>query len=695
MSQLDHSVQYIKGIGERRAQALKRLGIHTLRDLLCFFPRSYEDRTKFQPIGELLIGENACVSATVASDAILSRGRQGLDLVRLQAVDDTGKLDIVFFNQAYVRDQLKRGEEFVFYGKVTGTPSRPSMANPLFESAGSEGNLTGRIVPIYRLTSGISQKVMMNAVRSGLDVVHGAPSVGADTESFPDALPDSVREKMRLAQVGFAYENIHFPRDFDALQNAGRTLIFEELFVLATALRLLKGRRVKLPGIELSSVDFSEFYDVLPFRPTNAQFRAIGEAVDDMRSGLPMNRLVQGDVGSGKTLVAAACVWFAWKNGRQSAFMAPTEILAQQHFSTLTALLEPLGMRVGLLTGSMGTKQKRDIKSTIAFGQADLIVGTHALLSDDVQWHNLALVITDEQHRFGVDQRAKLAAKSDNPHILVMSATPIPRTLALMIYGDLDVSVIDELPPGRQKIDTFLVGEETRGRIYDFIRRLVGGGRQIFIVCPMIDENEELSDGTVKSAAEYAALLQTTVFPDLRVGCVHGRLKASEKDRLMSDFVRGDLDILVSTTVIEVGVDVPNAALMVVENAEYFGLSQLHQLRGRVGRGVHKSYCVLFSDSQNETSRARLQVMCETNDGFVISEEDLRLRGPGDFFGARQHGLPEMRIADLCSDMDVLRLAQGEAFLLLDDDPELEKSENAPLLERIVELFDIRRDTFS
>jgi ATP-dependent DNA helicase RecG len=685
MAELTTNVRYIKGIGEQRAKVLSRLGINTLRDLVSYFPRDYEDRRVIRTISAASVGETACIRAMVATAPRLSRVRKGLELVKFRIVDETGAIDVTYFNQKYVKDQLRLGETYIFYGKVGGFPSRKTLSNPIFEREDASGNVTGRIVPIYRLTAGISQKILMNAVFQGL---------AACGDSFPDYLPYDVREKFELAQARFSYENIHFPRDFGALELARRRLIFEELFVLSCALGLLKGRRSGKNGIRFSETDMEEFYFALPFTPMGAQRRAVADAVRDMCSGRPMNRLVQGDVGSGKTLVAAACIWFAWKNGCQSAFMAPTEILADQHFKTLCGFLEPFGLRVGKLTGSMTAKNKRETRDALALGMLDLVVGTHALLSENIEFNRLGLVITDEQHRFGVEQRSTLSAKGENPHVLVMSATPIPRTLALIIYGDLDVSIIDEMPPGRQKVDTYVVGEEIRPRINNFIRRLVSEGRQVFIVCPMIEENEELPQD-LKPAREWAEHLQKRVFPDLKIACIHGKMKSREKDELMAAFVAGEYQILVSTTVIEVGIDVPNAALMIVENAERFGLSQLHQLRGRVGRGRHKSYCILFSSSTDDEARARLNVMCKTSDGFKIAEEDLRLRGPGDFFGSRQHGLPEMRIADLCTDIGILQTAQDAAHQLLREDPELQQPKNAPLLARIRELFEIRGEIFN
>lgn len=678
MAELSDDIRFLKGIGQTRANALAKMGITTLRELICYFPRTYEDRTQTVPISALQSNVPACVHALVATDATLSRVRRGMELVKLRIADDSGSIDLTYFNQSYVREQLKKGKSYVFFGKVTVEGLHKTMLNPLFEAEDAPSSLTGRIVPVYRLTSGISQKMLISAVRRGLDECANV---------LPDALPDSVSEKAQLCKLPFAYENIHFPANFGALELSRRRLIFEELFVLSCALSKMKHSRLKKSGVIISTPALERFYSELPFLLTNAQKRAISDCARDMSSGTAMNRLIQGDVGSGKTIIAAACIWCAHEGGLQSAFMAPTEILANQHFQTFSALLAPLGIKVVKLTGSMAAKQKREALALIREGEADLVVGTHALISDNVEFSRLALVITDEQHRFGVDQRAALIAKGESPHTLVMSATPIPRTLALIIYGDLDVSVIDELPPGRQKVDTFVVSEEMRERINGFMRKQVADGRQVFVVCPAIDENEERPQD-LKNATEHAAELQEKVFPDLHIGCIHGKMKSAEKDKTMQSFVDGSIDILVSTTVVEVGVDVPNASLMVVENAERFGLSQLHQLRGRVGRGKHKSYCVLFSDSDSEISKSRLKVMEQTTDGFKISEEDLKLRGPGDFFGSRQHGLPEMHIADLGMDMKVLSDAQTAAQELLKNDPDLAKLENERLRKRINELFE-------
>ena len=684
MTDLNTDVRYIKGIGEKKAQALAKLGVFSLYDLVSYFPRKYEDRSTVMPIALTSGGESVCIEALVADTPRLTRVRRGLELVKLRAVDESGSVDITFFNQPYAKDNLVRGESYMFFGKIETAGMRRSMVNPVYEKSTGSGIVTGRIIPIYRVCNGLNQRTMLQAVRQGLD---------ACLDRIPDVLPQDVRERCRLAQTAYAYENIHFPKDFDALELARRRLIFEELFVLACALGRIRGERVREEGLKLSVHGMSRFWASLPFSPTGAQRRAIDQALGDISSGAVMNRLVQGDVGSGKTLVAAALMWQCAENGYMSAFMAPTEILAEQHYSTLSSMLAPLGVRIGRLTGAMSAKEKRETKAKLKAGEYDIVVGTHALFSQDVEYSNLALVVTDEQHRFGVGQRSALIGKGQKPHVLVMSATPIPRTLALIIYGDLDVSVIDELPPGRQKVDTFAVDESYRQRLNGFIRKLVGEGRQVFVVCPMVEENEELTI-KLKSAQEHAAEL-AALFPDLTVACIHGKMKPKEKDTVMAAVVAGEVNILVATTVIEVGVDVPNAALMIIENAERFGLSQLHQLRGRVGRGKHKSYCVLVSDNDSEDVRARLSIMTKTNDGFKISEEDLRLRGPGDFFGSRQHGLPEMHVADLGADMDVMQRAQSEAQLLLAADTELALPEHAALRQSVERMLRVNADSFN
>ena len=686
MPDLNTDIQTIKGIGETRARALAKRSVTTLGELISYFPRAYDDRRNFQAIGDLVVGETAVIQGIIAAAPRYQMLRRGLDVVKLQVVDDTGKLSITFFNQGY-RKNLVKGATYIFYGKIDGTLTAPAMTNPIVENESSAGRLTGRIMPIYRLTQGLGQVALAGAMTEGL---------AACGDVFPDPLPETVRLANLLASARFAYHNIHFPESEEALEMARRRLIFEELFLLVTALHFLRDRRRETDGLPIPPADLALFFDALPFSLTGAQRRAISEALADMSGSRPMSRLIQGDVGSGKTVVAAAAAWSVHLAGYQSAFMAPTEILAEQHYLTLSTLLEPLGMKVGLLTGSLTAKKKREIGMLIETGYYDLIVGTHALISANVHYQNLGLVITDEQHRFGVDQRSALQEKGNHPHMLVMSATPIPRTLALIIYGDLDVSVIDELPPGRQTIETYAVTEGYRQRITTFTRKLLEEGRQAYFVCPAIESDPDDVSGGLKAVEVYAKDLQENAFPDRTVAFIHGKLKPREKEKIMAAFAAGETDILVSTTVIEVGVDVPNAALMVIENAEHFGLSQLHQLRGRVGRGQHQSYCVLFSSHQSESVQARLDIMCKTSDGFKIAEADLSLRGPGDFFGSRQHGLPDMGLglASFSYNMDSLKAAQSAAMQLLEEDPLLELPCNAPLRTHIQKLFDISADRF-
>ena len=678
MLNLNTDIRYIKGIGEAKGKAFARLGVRCVGDLLSDFPRAYEDRSKVLPIARLMEGESACVCAMITTEPELSRIRKGMELLRFRIADASGSMLVTYFNQAWMKNKLRRGDTYIFYGKVQVTGRTFAFTNPIFEPEAEMGRVTGRIMPVYRLTGGISQRDMTQAVRRVL----GEPGM-----TFPNALPERVERENRLCTARYAYENIHFPADMRALSLSRRRLVFEELFTLVCALSLVRGEGEVQPGIAVQPRDIAEFTATLPFTPTGAQLRAIADAAGDMTSGRLMNRLIQGDVGSGKTLVAAALIWLAAGSGLQSAFMAPTELLAEQHFATLSGFLTPFGLKVVKLTGSMGAKAKRETLAALASGEAALAVGTHALISEGVEFRRLGLVVTDEQHRFGVAQRSALAGKGKRAHVLVMSATPIPRTLALIIYGDLDVSLIDELPPGRQRVDTFAVTSSYRRRLNAFIAKLVGEGRQVFVVCPAIEADSEVPMDLV-SAEEHTLELRAAL-PGLRIECIHGRMKAKPRDEIMSRFAAGEVDVLVSTTVIEVGVDVPNAALMIIENAERFGLSQLHQLRGRVGRGRHKSYCVLVSDAKGADARERLAALTHIHDGFKIAEEDLRLRGPGDFFGARQHGLPELHIADLGADMDVLKTAQAAAQALLAEDPALVREENRPVRQAAERLLSV------
>ena len=680
---------------------LEKLGLTRCAQLLTYFPRDYEDRREIYSIRSAPLGRKVCVRAMAAEHPRLARIRRGLELVQLRVVDQAGALHLTFFNQSYVERALRAGEEYIFFGMVEEHGSRRAMVNPIFEPA-DRRNTTGRIIPVYPLTAGISNHLMLSLTQRAVEACAG---------SAQETLPPSIRLEHGLAQAEFAYRNIHFPDTFQALELARQRLTFEELFYLSAGLTMLKTRRGGGSGQAVPSRPQNDFLALLPFPPTGAQLRVMEEIAGDMASGRPMNRLVQGDVGSGKTVVAAFAAWLAAGAGYQTALMAPTEVLAEQHWRSLSALLRPAGIWVGLLTGGLTQKEKRETRKALAAGEIDLIIGTHALISPQVEFRRLALIVADEQHRFGVAQRAALAGKSEQggmppPHVLVMSATPIPRTLALIIYGDLDVSIIDQLPPGRTPVETYVVHEDKRQRMYNFVRRLVGEGRQAYIICPAVEEKAE--DGgqggqwaqaearpDLKAVTTYAETLRTQVFPDLRVAFLHGKMRPREKEAVMSSFAAGEIDVLVSTTVVEVGVDVPNAALIVVENAECFGLSQLHQLRGRVGRGKHQSYCVLITNTRSPDSLARLRTLASTTDGFRIAEEDLKLRGPGDFFGSRQHGLPQLALADLSGDLRLLQEAQAAARSLLQSDPGLTRPENRPVLERVRRLFADTPDIFN
>ena len=738
--ELNTPLTALPGVGPARARSLEKLGLRTVGDLLGYYPRDYEDRTKRYAIAQAPADTPVCVSAMVAETPRLSRIRKGLELTRVKVVDGSAAMTLTFFNQSYVRDALVPGQEYIFYGRVEGDRGGRQMTNPVFERE-DRARFTGRILPVYPLTAGVSNNLLAGLAQRAVEEC---------ACQVAEILPADLLEAHDLAPTEFSCRSIHFPQDFDALARAKRRLVFEELFTLSAGLALLRQRRSGGEGPAFPACDPADFYALLPFAPTEAQRRTISECAADLASGRPMNRLVQGDVGSGKTAVAAACAWMAFRSGWQAAMMAPTEILAEQHCRSLSALLAPAGMRVGLLTGSMRAGEKKRVYAALEAGEIDLVVGTHALLSGPVAFRRLGLVVADEQHRFGVEQRAALAAKANTPdcppeagrrlcgegrgdsvssaangmdgvpaaacrcgeveqraalaakgekkirpHVLVMSATPIPRTLALIIYGDLDVSVIDQLPPGRLPVKTVLVGESKRQRMYGFVREQIRQGRQAYIVCPAIETDPESAAADLKRVVEYAEGLQKQVFPDLRVGLVHGRMKAKDKEAAMAAFARGETHILVSTTVVEVGVDVANATLMIVENADRYGLSQLHQLRGRVGRGEHQSWCVLVSDNRSPETRARLKVLVDTADGFRIAEEDLKLRGPGDFFGRRQHGLPALRMADLNTDTRVLKEARDAAVALLSADPDLSRPEHRPLQEKVRRLFEENPDMFN
>ncbi len=674
MARLSDPITILKGIGPTKAKQFAALNIHTLEDLICHFPRGYEDRTKILPIEKLEPDTPACFKAMVMNTPRTAHIRKGLDITKVQVADTTGRLTLTFFNQKFTAEQLQYGKEYIFYGAVSGDFIGYNMTSPVFETMDSAPLTTRRVLPIYPLTAGLSNASVLKAVRQALAICDAPQEI----------IPAAVREEYGILPAERAYQAIHEPASMEEAEMAKKRLIFEEFFVFSAGLSLMRAKRAmkKTPAYE--NCDLSAFYNALPFTLTGAQDRAIKEILSDLRRGAPMNRLVQGDVGSGKTMVAAAAGFLAIQNGYQAAMMAPTEILAEQHYASLSKLLTPLGISVFLLTGSMTPKQKKLTREAMESGQAQLVVGTHALVSDSSVFAKLGLVITDEQHRFGVCQRSALAGKGHDPHLLVMSATPIPRTLALLMYGDLEVSILDELPPGREPVDTFLVDESYRARINNFIRKQVSEGHQCYVVCPAVEENDGLD---LKAAEVWAQTLQQTVFPDLQVGLLHGQMKGAEKESVMSAFAARELDVLVATTVIEVGVDVPNATLMVIEDADRFGLSQLHQLRGRVGRGKAKSYCILTSHNKNSETLQRLRALCKTTDGFKIAEEDLRLRGPGDFFGSRQSGLPVFRVANLSCDLATLKAAQQASARWIDTEGTADTPEANALRARIAQLF--------
>ena len=674
VAKLSDPVTILKGVGPTKAKQFAQLNIFTLEDLICHFPRAYEDRTKLVTIEKLEVDTPACFKAMVMGTPRTSHIRKGLDITKVQVADHTARLTLTFFNQKFTAEQLQYGKEYIFYGAVSGDFIGYNMTSPVFEALDSAPLTTRRVLPIYPLTAGLSNASILKAVRQALAICDPSREI----------IPDEVRREYGILGADRAYYAIHEPASMEEAELAKKRLIFEEFFVFSAGLSLMRAARAQKRTAPYTRCGLEEFYQALPFTLTGAQQRAIGEIVADLRRGTPMNRLVQGDVGSGKTMVAAAAAYLAVQNKKQAALMAPTEILAEQHYASLSRLLTPLGVSVCLLTGSLTPKQKRQRREEIEAGIYDLVIGTHALVSDTTVFHELGLVITDEQHRFGVAQRSRLSAKGDDPHLLVMSATPIPRTLALLMYGDLEVSILDELPPGREPVETFLVNESYRARINAFIRKHAAEGHQCYVVCPAVEENEELN---MKAASVWAETLQKTVFPDLRIALLHGQMKGADKEGVMAAFARGAADVLVATTVIEVGVDVPNATLMVIEDADRFGLSQLHQLRGRVGRGKAKSYCILTSHNKNAETLQRLKALCKTTDGFKIAEEDLRLRGPGDFFGARQSGLPVFRVANLSCDMQTLKQAQQASAHWIDTQGTADTPQAQALRSRIAELF--------
>lgn len=671
MLNLQSNIKFIKGVGEKRAEMFYNLGIFDVDALIHFYPRKYEDWTKTKTVAQTQTGESITVRATMITPVKEHRIRRGMTLYKCRFSDGESVINVTIFNNKYLAQALRIYEDYVLFGKMEKTLTSASMSSPKIEKLD-----TGiRIHPIYSASGKLTSNAIAKVIKTALE----------NLDTIPETLSRDIREKYDLISLDDALRKIHFPASERDTYSARKRLIFEELLTLQLGLLKLKGNKKKETPLKIKEDYTDEFTALLPYRLTNAQQRAIGQCIKDMQGKYPMNRLLQGDVGSGKTAVGTGIIYTVIRNGYQAALMAPTEILAAQHFESISKMLDGTGIRISLLTGSVRAKEKREIKSNLMDGKIDLLIGTHAIIQNDVEFHNLGLVITDEQHRFGVKQRASLTNKGLGIHTLVMSATPIPRTLGLILYGDLDISVLDELPPGRQEIRTDVVDSRYHERIYKFIRDAADRGEQAYIICPLVDESE--AETNTKSAQQLALELSETAFKGYTLGLLHGKMKASDKDKVMKAFSDGDIQILVATTVVEVGVDVPGATIMVIENAERFGLSQLHQLRGRIGRGSKKSYCILISDNSGETTRNRLMTMKKYSDGFKIADEDLKARGPGDFFGERQHGLPKLKIADMLEDMEILHLAQNCARDILKEDFNLDLPKNEQLCQSITKMF--------
>ena len=671
MLNLSSNIKFIKGVGEKRAEIFYNLGIFDVDSLIHFYPRKYEDWTKTKTVSQAQSGDNVTIRATMITPVKEHMIRRGLTLYKCSFSDGEDVIGVTIFNNKYLAQSLRIYEDYVLFGKIEKTFTTATMCSPKIEKLD-----TGiRIHPIYPAAGKLTSNAISKVIKTALD----------NLEEIPETLSSDIKVKYELISLDDAIRKIHFPQSEEDTYKARKRLIFEELLILQLGLFKLKGNKKSETALRIYDDYTGEYESLLPYRLTNAQSRAIRQCVDDMMGAYPMNRLLQGDVGSGKTAVATGLIYTVIKNGYQAALMAPTEILASQHYESISKILRGTGIRTALLTGSVKAKEKRQIKAQLIDGEIDLLIGTHAIIQNDVEFCRLALVITDEQHRFGVKQRANLAQKGTDVHTLVMSATPIPRTLGLILYGDLDISILDELPPGRQEIRTDVVDSRYHSRIYKFVRDAVYRGEQAYIICPLVEESEEVQN--IKSAEQLAKELSETAFKGYNLGLLHGKMKAAEKDNVMRAFAGGDIQILVATTVVEVGVDVANATIMVIENAERFGLSQLHQLRGRIGRGNKKSYCILISDSRSESTRNRLLTMKKYSDGFKIADEDLRARGPGDFFGERQHGLPKLKIADMLEDTEILRLAQQCASDILKSDYNLDLPENQGLCKSITAMF--------
>ncbi len=679
MVDLDKDVKYVKTVGPNRVQLLNKLNIYTLKDLIEYYPRDYEDRSKPKNLYECTDGEEVLIEA-MAAGRITEMHKGRMTISRLIVKDQTGTCYITWFNQGYLRDKFQPGRMYRFFGKISNKNGRLEMNSPVYDEIDQSKN-TGKIIPIYPLTYELKQNTLRKIIENGLAEVKG---------KLTETLPEYILKENNLWDINNTIERIHFPIEFSDFNKARERLVFEELLTTQLALLKLKNNyEHETDGIQFSKdVYMSDVINILPFKLTKAQLRVLEEIDRDMESNKPMNRLLQGDVGSGKTVVAMIAAYKAVKSGYQATIMAPTAILASQHLESFQGILEELGIKTELLISSVTKKKKSEILEKLQSGEIDILIGTHAILEENVVFKNLGLVVTDEQHRFGVKQRGTIASKGQNPDVIAMSATPIPRTLALILYGDLDISIIDELPPNRKKIETYAVRKNMEERVNNFIRKQITEGRQAYIVCPLVEENEDMEG--LQSVIELAERYQKETFSEYKVAYLHGKMKPKEKDEIMERFKNGEIQILIATTVIEVGVNVPNSSIMVVENAERFGLAQLHQLRGRVGRGEYQSYCILKYEGNSETIKQRMKVMCDTNDGFIISEKDLELRGSGDFFGTEQHGLPEFKIANLFEDIAVLKKVQRLALKIMEDDPLLEKEKNAKLNDLVKEKFSSR-----
>ncbi|WP_418585760.1 ATP-dependent DNA helicase RecG [Intestinibacter sp.] len=676
MNILNKDIQFVKGIGPKKAAKLNKLNIFTIKDLLYYFPRAYEDRSNVKKIYQLEHDEKACTKGII-SDIKTHEARNKIKVTKFIIRDESGFLSLVFFNQEYLTKVFKKGDSVIAYGKVKKEGGFLEMNSPQIEHFTNSPTSTCKLIPVYPLTYGVTSKDIISTIKS----IYTNEKV-----IIQEYLPQEIINKYKLCSIDFAVKNLHMPQDKQSLKIALYRMIFEEFLILQIGLFYFKSGIDDSEGIKFEKKEkLNDIIKSLPFNLTNAQNRALSEVIEDMTSDNVMNRLVQGDVGSGKTIVAVLVLALSVLNGYQGALMAPTEILARQHYISLNETLSPFDIKVDLLVGSLTKKQKEKVLERIKNHEVDILIGTHALIEDNVEFNNLGIVVTDEQHRFGVRQRAKLSSKGSNPDILVMTATPIPRTLALILYGDLDISIIDELPPGRQPIDTRAFESKKRDFIYtNFIRDEITKGRQVYVVCPLVEESEAIE---AKAAEDLRDELKEKYFSDLNVEVLHGKMKPSLKDKIMNDFKNNKIQILVSTTVIEVGVNVPNATLMIIENAERFGLAQLHQLRGRVGRGSHKSHCILIYSSKTNVCKERMEIMEETNDGFRISEKDLEIRGPGEFFGTRQHGIPELKVANIFKHIKVLKLAQEESKNIFREDKNLNKKEHILLKKEMIEKF--------